>query len=372
MFYSSEDEKSYCIYCKKEILKKNKVELIKGYHRKCRNEINKFNASYKELENKFSLLQQTYPDSFKDWAFSDIIYSSNKSLNVTISDSKFYHIIDEIDCLLSAKYLNLYRNNLTDLPQTLCSMSKLISLDISYNNFNVVPEVIQKMESLKSLTMNYNQLISLPRNLINLNNLFTLNVKGNKITELPENLEFFKLKILNLGFNKLSIKSPLIYGNQKTLDILILQGNNLKKIPDSLYDIKIFGLDFSINPLKKIPNELFDTSPTFIDLDFHNCNLTALPETIRNCQLSRLDISHNNIKSLPELAPIRNLFLNNNPISELPMSVITDGMFLHISNTKIEEIPKIVKEISIDTVYLNNKNLADSFNPHTRIIYSSK
>lgn len=86
--------------------------------------------------------------------------------------------------------LNLSSNRLKDLPQVVCRLRKLQSLNVKQNSLNSssFPDEFGAMASLKHLNVSGNNLEALPDVLFRLTSLESLHVGGNAITTVPSTI----------------------------------------------------------------------------------------------------------------------------------------------------------------------------------------
>jgi internalin A len=139
---------------------------------------------------------------------------------------------------------------LTELPESLCRLTRLRILNLYDNNLTELPECIGQLIKLESLNVAVNQLKTLPESLGRLTRLQKLRVYQNELTELPESLcRLTRLQLLSLWRNKLT-ELPECIGQLTELELLDLSRNQLKTLPESLARLKkLQKLDLAINPL---------------------------------------------------------------------------------------------------------------------------
>lgn len=91
---------------------------------------------------------------------------------ITIDNNNFYQFY-------YLQTLNLSRNKLILLPQSVLDMKQLEKLNISYNCFNNLPVVITKMKSLVTLDASYNNISEIPAEFEHMISLDMINLIGN-------------------------------------------------------------------------------------------------------------------------------------------------------------------------------------------------
>ena len=101
--------------------------------------------------------------------------SKNKKEQITIlnlSRMGLTQIPDDIfDGFTNLKWLYLYGNQLTELPQSIGNLTNLTTLSLSDNQLTKLPESIGNLTNLEILYLDYNQLTELPESIGNLTNL---------------------------------------------------------------------------------------------------------------------------------------------------------------------------------------------------------
>jgi Leucine-rich repeat (LRR) protein len=212
-------------------------------------------------------------------------------------------------------------------------------LDLFRINLTKLPENIGQLTKLKVLSLYDNKLTKLPESIGNLTKLRVLNLRDNELTSLPESIgDLTKLEYVNLEYNNLEFL-PESFGNLKNLKILYLSGNNLTSLPESIGNLK----DLSILELK-------------------NNKLTSLPESFKNLN-GELHIKYNN-NNYTRNKFVR-LFRPNRPNISKRISKNTELFNRTISKTnKIFNIPKNKR------VYINtNSNIKN--NGELRRLYNN-
>jgi Leucine-rich repeat (LRR) protein len=93
-------------------------------------------------------------------------------------------------------------------------------LDLSRQVLTELPDSIGELDSLLELDLSNNQLTRLPDSIGNLHRLTQLYLRSNNLTELPETIgKLIKLKVLNIHENRLT-KLPESIGNLTELTTL--------------------------------------------------------------------------------------------------------------------------------------------------------
>ncbi len=199
--------------------------------------------------------------------------------------------------------LSLCNLGLTSLPDSLCQLAQLQSLDVSENQLTSLPDSLGQLAQLQALNVVGNQLTSLPDSLGQLVQLQTLDVSSNRLTSLPDSLgQLAQPQFLDVSHNRLTAL-PDSLGKLAQLQSLSVVGNQLTSLPDSL------------GQLAQLQS-----------LSVSNNQLTSLPDSLGQlAQLQYFDVSHNRLMALPDslgqLTQLRYLYMNDNQLRMLPMSL---------------------------------------------------
>jgi len=130
----------------------------------------------------------------------------------------------------------LHNKNLTCLPDGVCDLEGLRNLGVTNNNIETLPEEMG-LKDLTSLNLQRNKIKKLPDSIGDINNLEDLNLSNNVLEVLPESIGNLKqLTDLDLGHNKL-VKIPKSIGYLESLVYLDLCGNPLTTLPDSIKNL---------------------------------------------------------------------------------------------------------------------------------------
>ena len=120
-----------------------------------------------------------------------------------------FNLPDWIGSLPSLLELNLYDNNLKELPVSIGSLTSLEELTLRNNQLTTLPDSFRNLISLKKLNLSWNNFTTLPEWIGSLTSLEELNLWGNKLKSLPNSIGSLQsLKVLNLNFNKYITELP--------------------------------------------------------------------------------------------------------------------------------------------------------------------
>ena len=178
--------------------------------------------------------------------------------------------------------LKLTDFGLSELPDSLGQLTKLISLDLSNNQIMQLPVSLGNLTELRSINLSRNQLTSLPDSFGQLSQLRALDISHNQLRDLPDSL-----------------------GNLLDLDSLYLNGNQIEILPQWIGNMTMLsylwlGYGRKGNPLKEIP-DLFINLQNLRQLLLQSCQVTELPPFLAQIKnLRELLLTHNPLN--PELA----------------------------------------------------------------------
>ncbi|KAG7473247.1 hypothetical protein MATL_G00093670 [Megalops atlanticus] len=148
----------------------------------------------------------------------EAICDLSKLQSLDLSDNALQSICPEIRRLRSLRHLRLANNRLKCLPPELGDLQELETLDVSMNLLSALPERLHRCHALQCLTADRNSLHCLPRQLCQLHSLNELSMAANRLATLP----------LDLG------RSP-------QLQFVFVDNNvHLKGLPSYLYS-KVIG-----------------------------------------------------------------------------------------------------------------------------------
>ncbi|KAH8863037.1 Plant intracellular Ras-group-related LRR protein 1 [Schistosoma japonicum] len=126
----------------------------------------------------------TIPDSI-------ILLTSLKSIILNIN---FYLFNPPFFFLIHLKYFSISHNQLTMLPESMCSMlNKLEYFNLGYNQLLMLPLNFGLLQNMKTLILHKNFLTRLPETFGQLNSLKYLDLAGNNLQLLPCNFKQLKL-----------------------------------------------------------------------------------------------------------------------------------------------------------------------------------
>jgi len=200
--------------------------------------------------------------------------------------------------------LDLSSIGLTEVPESIASLTQLQGLGLSNNQLTEVPESIASLTQLQRLDLSNNQLTELPKSIASLTQLQRLDLSNNQLTELPKSLaSLTQLEWLYLGWNQLTElpELPESIASLTRLKWLYLHKNQLTELPESLaFLIQLQEINLEGNQLTELPESLASlTQLQSLDLSYNQ--LTELPESLASLtRLKWLDLGENPLN--PDLA----------------------------------------------------------------------
>ncbi len=145
--------------------------------------------------------------------------------------------------LVNLQQLNLYGNEIDQIPGFLLQFKNLKHLDFGTNSLMSIPNWIGELKSLEYLDLSQNSFrykddVSLPVSMIKLTQLETLHLWKTGISVIPDWFsQLKKLKYLNLSNNIISEISST-FKDLDNLEELVLIDTRFKEFPQIIYDLK--------------------------------------------------------------------------------------------------------------------------------------
>jgi Leucine-rich repeat (LRR) protein len=307
-------------------------------------------SSLNLLDTELSHLQGTQPDAYNNERFTvqkcllSSVVSSRIQLNGVavwklpekFCSSKLFATLECLEItfcairilppavshLVNLKILNVSSNRLMSVAGEAFPMLKLEFLELQKNVIVVLPESLGSCFSLKSLDVSSNLLQSLPLGFGNCKCLETLNFAENPMNCLPRNI-----------FSK---------------DILDLK-SFLHGMSQQFFKLKVSFQDFGLSKFLLMPCLPWDTVRELI---LNKNSIVNVSEDIFSClnHLILIDLSDNPLAEFPDIwncPSIKCALMNHTQISEIPSKISFSSSleFLDLSWSRISEIGAHVSEM---------------------------
>ena len=180
-------------------------------------------------------LQQLYDidESLYDSIENITIIDESMSSDDLIKISKFKNVI----------LLQLFKNNIFELPECICDLTELKILKISINYLTKLPISIDKLINLLHLDLSWNAISVLQPEIFNLQNLCIFEITNNCLTTIPLDIAKLneQLRVLYIG-NKLynnEIKIGRDDGDITTINIIdyAVNKNKIETLPSEFAEL---------------------------------------------------------------------------------------------------------------------------------------
>ncbi|KAF4035972.1 Leucine rich repeat [Phytophthora infestans] len=210
--------------------------------------------------------------------------------------------------LPSLETLSFIDDGLEKLPESIGTLRYLMELDLTKNRLRDLPDTLTKLTALKILNLSCNVLEKLPEEFGKLEKLEKIWLENNKLTQLPASIGGCRsARCANFNCNKLS-ELPESIGALTALTALSVNMNELIELPDTIVALpNLRSLHASRNQLIKLPRCIGD--------------MQALRE---------LRLDWNSIQELPfsfrALTNLQFLCMEQNPLRLPTIDVIARGV----------------------------------------------
>jgi Leucine-rich repeat (LRR) protein len=300
-------------------------------------------------------------------------------------------IPNDIRNLLTLRGLDLSANLLTTLPLELRECVAIEGLNLRGNQLRLVPACVPQLVMLKILDLSNNMLYCLPSEIGKLMKCERLYVNGNRLRSLPKEIgQMQKLRRLHAAENELAVV-PTELGNLVNLAELDISANNLTRLPSQLGRMLALRIiQVADNPLTWPPLAVLDEGPEAVlqflkhadelhDREFvvgsrqhFDASVRAAAtqavsqekiESVCNQCKDRgdvaLDLSSKGLVNAPDephlpsslagLHKLRQMFLNKNNLTEVPLQVcqLADLIGLNLGYNKITMLPTEISDLSL-------------------------
>ena len=290
-------------------------------------------------------------------SFNNGILKLKKLKKLNVSKNSISQLPD-LSSLCNLEFLDCSSNRISEIPESIFSISKLKILDFGFNhNIKTISDEIHQLQHLESLNLNANEIESLPMNMSKLTNLSSLNLSVNPLKNHLEIItKLTKLRSLDISDNTSEddqISIPNSITNLKSLNSLNMSHCNIVEIPNSIGELKnleylnlenceIESVDPAIGNLVKMVNLNFAG----------NRNLNSIPQTIGNLEkLEMLNLY--DCKSIIEISDelsklkLKTMNLSGTHIKKIDFVYeMTQLENLNLFDTKVIELDPKIKQLS--------------------------
>jgi Leucine-rich repeat (LRR) protein len=270
-----------------------------------------------------------------------------------LTENSFDDGVHDFRFIPDVKYLNLSSNKFNFIPKSIFYLKHLVFLDMSDNRIKFIDEILfGKLYSMRNLNLSRNNIKYIPETISNMSDLEELNFSKNEIINLPNELIYLKyLKKLDISWNKIRLIQPNYFSNLYSLEELYCNNNlitNINNIDnfnafDSIMNLKI--LNISYNQLNKYI--VFRQIPNLEKLNISNNKLENILG-LNLCQkLYEINCSNNKIKIFPEdfilIKNLQTLNMQGNELDNLPtlICLMNNLTSLNISFNPMKNSPNL-------------------------------
>ena len=309
--------------------------------------------------------QDTFAGAESNLEYLDLGFNIIKSIATDLS-------------LPNLKYLNLAKNNLSNIEGAFNLLSSLNSLVLKENAIdNVTPFTFTGLNNLISIDLSQNLIRSVLPEVFSNNYLNEVNVSGNLLKELEQDtfVNLPILEVLDLSHNNLNTINNGAFNAIPRLKKLLLHHNRLTSYKGDFFanmenDTDLHTLDLSFNELTYLYPESFIYHPQLINVDFSNNKFSFFPtQFIRGLKyMQKLNLNHNLIKVIDEqdfanLKMLQDLDMSYNEVAEIKETAFQNSSQLQRINLSHNKISMLKTDTFLGTIRLmldlSHNNLTD-------------
>eukprot|EP01107_Rhizomastix_libera_P015047 TRINITY_DN523_c0_g1_i1.p1 TRINITY_DN523_c0_g1~~TRINITY_DN523_c0_g1_i1.p1 ORF type:complete len:644 (-),score=247.66 TRINITY_DN523_c0_g1_i1:129-2060(-) len=244
--------------------------------------------------------------------------------------------------------LDLSKNSLKFIPESVQHMHDLTTINLSYNEFQSV-EPLALIPNLTDIDLSFNLLL---RVIPDFPKCKKLSLSTTRVSPLPPHVRLSKIEELNLSSMKLTVFPREVF-SFSTLQILNLEGNEFNKVPEDISSLKcLTSLNLSANPIAALPESFENLAKTIKELRISKTRtLNKIPVAISKmklleildlsfAELTEVDINFNKLTKLRVLDMSGNRIANFTQHSAFSIASLSSLESANFSKNKIIIIPR--------------------------------
>lgn len=138
---------------------------------------------------------------------SQIFSQNNIDSNDLYMQKMYFDLQIALEKPLEVRKLNLLKNGLDSLPESISQLKNLELLILSDNNLSSLPIWIKDFEKLRYLYLDNNLFEEIPNAIFSLKNIQMLDISNNKLKRIPKKVNnVVSLQKLNISENHINFK----------------------------------------------------------------------------------------------------------------------------------------------------------------------
>ena len=303
------------------------------------------------------LFSQTGFDNNEGKVFTDIkeaLKDRQRVFHLNLSGRGLKAIPKEVELFENLRTLDLSKNKLKTIKGIdFSKLPKLEGLNLYQNQLGQIPAILYEINNLQRLNLGANQIREISDDINNWKFLTALKLHHNQITHWPASIALKYLETIQLNANKLETLPIALFEQNPSLERLNVNDNQLKAFPEispptnlkvlnlgannitdlgglsQLYELQELIMDWNI--LDQAAVEAISKLPRLQILSMEHCGLKALPEAIGNLKsLRQLSLIANELEEIPQvitdLKKLENLWIGGNKIDKEQAQEVAKSM----------------------------------------------